>query len=146
MFKIEEVFAGWISILVTQNIDKYISFSNRITLSYIEDVKYLLDKLFLLEDEQDKEYEFDAENVFYNIKTSRKGETLKISIKYIEDDLDALPQEYSFDYHDFLKEYVEEMESQKESYLKNFAYLYEVEESYEWDNKYYKRIKEEIHD
>lgn len=146
MFKIEEVFAGWISILFTQNIDKYISFSNRVTLSYIEDVKYLLDKLFLLEDEQDKEYEFDAENVFYNIKTSRKGETLKISIKYIEDDLDASPQEYSFDYHDFLKEYVEEMESQKESYLKNFAYLYEVDESYEWDNKYYKKIKEEIHD
>lgn len=146
MFKIEEVFAGWISILVTQNIDKYISFSNRITLSYIEDVKYLLDKLFLLEDEQDKEYEFDAENIFYNIKTSRKGETLKISIKYIEDDLDVLPQEFSFDYHDFLKEYVEEMESQKENYLKNFAYLYEAEECYEWDNKYYKKIKEEIHD
>ena len=146
MFEIEGVFAGWIGIFFTQNIDKYISFSSLITLSYIEDVKYLLDKLFLLEDGQDKEYEFDAENDFYNIKTSRKGETLKISIKYIEDDLDVLPQEFSFDYHDFLKEYVKEMESQKENYLKNFAYLYEVDESYEWDNKYYKKIKEEIHD
>ena len=146
MFEIEKVFAGWIDILITQEIDKYINFSNRITLSYIEDVKYLLDKLFLLEDGQDKEYEFDAENIFYNIKTSRKGETLKISVKYIEDTPDALPQEFSFDYHEFLKEYVEEMEEQKESYLKNFAYLYEEDGEYEWDNKYYKKIKEEIHD
>ena len=38
------------------------------------------------------------------------------------------------------------MEEQKESYLKNFAYLYEEDGEYEWDNKYYKKIKEEIHD
>ena len=145
MFNIYSIYAGWMTVSFGERKNNY-CFTHRnnevVSLSYLDYVKQDLDYLFNLKDGETKNREFDLEGEFIRITTTRRDEGITIKMKYL-----YLPvgkektYEYNFPYQEFLKSYVDEMESQKESYIKDFAYH---EENFEWNTNDWEEIVKKI--
>lgn len=145
MFNIYSIYAGWMTVSFGERKNNY-CFTHRnnevVSLSYLDYVKQDLDYLFNLKDGETKNREFDLEGEFIRITTTRRDEGITIKMEYL-----YLPvgeekiYEYNFPYQEFLKSYVDEMESQKESYIKDFAYN---EENFEWNTNDWEEIVKKI--
>lgn len=146
MFNIYFIQAGWMPISFGERKLDTIGFVGTkskevIYTSYIEYVKDELDELFNLDrDNRTKECELDCEGDTILLTTKLVGDNIDIKVKY-KYVHKPVKFHYTFNYVEFLKEYINEFEQNKESYLKDFHY----DERYAtWDNDNYKVIKTKV--
>lgn len=130
LFKIHNILAGWFDFSFGDSEEVY-------PISYLSDVKNELDRLFSVPFCKAYVTRLDMEaKGDLLIMSFRDSDFIYISV--ISTDSSEYHSVFKFNYQDFIKCYIDEMESHKELYLREFDYH---EDLCSWDSHEYRLIK-----